>query len=216
MNQIVGTSKKHTFKAYDTLGAEVTTLTDPVVKYRIDGGDKTTLSTPTISAYDSDMRDFLITVPDTLAANPYVTISLSITATEGAADILIDVFPLLTLAAINAEVDTALSDFDTATPIAKTSELSGYNTENVIPRGYYALDVTAKTITLSSPYNTLTVEQILRIKDLTTNYIIYDCEDSKYSTLPISITSGVLTYTAPARDAADNDALQIFFNAELA
>ena len=145
------------------------------------------------------------------------------------------------LAAIKAQAASALSDFDTATPIAKTSELSGLtvdlsvitgggtatldslesdiaaitggsSAEKVIHPDYYAFDASEKTITLSSPYDVLTVEQVLRIKDLTTNYLIYDCEDSKYDDIPVSIVGGVLTYTAPARDAADTDLLQITVN----
>jgi len=136
---------------------------------------------------------------------------------------------------IKAQAASALADFDTATPIAKTSELAtitgggtatldsletdiseisitGTSAVKVVHPDYYAFDASEKTITLSSPYNTVTVEQVLRIKDLTTNYIIYDCEDSKYDDIPISIVGGVLTYTAPARDAADTDLLQITVN----
>ena len=142
---------------------------------------------------------------------------------------------LLTLAAIKTQAAGALTDFDTATPIAKTSELAtitgsgtatldsletdiseisitGTSAVKVVHPDYYAFDASEKTITLSSPYNTVTVEQVLRIKDLTTNYIIYDCEDSKYDDIPVSIVGGVLTYTAPARDAADTDLLQITVN----
>jgi len=142
---------------------------------------------------------------------------------------------LLTLAAIKTQAAGALTDFDTATPIAKTSELAtitgsgtatlasletdiseisitGTSAVKVVHPDYYSFDASEKTITLTSPYNTVTVEQVMRIKDLTTNYIIYDCEDSKYDDIPVSIVGGVLTYTAPARDAADTDLLQITVN----
>jgi len=315
MDQIVGTSKIHTFRAYDNLGAEVTTLTDPVVKYRVNGGEKTTLSTPTISAYDSDMRDFLLTVPDTLAVNPYNTISISVTATEGTADLLIDVVPppsliatavwegtdgaavvndltdvkaitdLLTLAAINAECDTALTDYDAPTKtemdsafteikgatwttetlesIQATADLgataialgtaqdgitaiqavtdtvagefdatngligaisigTSVGAEKVIPAAYYSLDASEKTITLSSPYDTVTVEQILSIFDLTTGSEIYNCltprKRRSFNTgddavgIDITVATGVITYIEDATGIADTDKIMIVVN----
>ena len=188
----------------------------------------------------SDILDILIRLQVNTADSVLSSLSTSTELGNVGANVVAikDVIDLLTtdpLGAIKAQAAGALTDFDTATPIMKTSELAtitgsgtatlasletniseisitGTSAVKVIHPDYYSFDASEKTITLSSPYNTVTVEQVLRIKDLTTNYIIYDCEDSKYDDIPISIVGGVLTYTAPARDAADTDILQITVN----
>ena len=186
-----------------------------------------TTSTLTLAAINAEV--------DTAISDAALATASALSAVGGNVDLIKAKTDLLTLAAIKTQAAGALTDFDTATPIAKTSELAtitgggtatldsletdiseisitGTSAVKVVHPDYYAFDASEKTITLSSPYNTVTVEQVLRIKDLTTNYIIYDCEDSKYDDIPISIVDGVLTYTAPARDAADTDLLQITFN----
>ena len=188
----------------------------------------------------SDILDILIRLQVNTADSVLSSLSTSTELGNVGANVVAikDVIDLLTtdpLGAIKAQAAGALTDFDTATPIMKTSELAtitgsgtatlasletniseisitGTSAVKVIHPDYYSFDASEKTITLSSPYNTVTVEQVLRIKDLTTNYIIYDCEDSKYDDIPVSIVDGVLTYTAPARDAADEDILQITVN----
>jgi len=188
----------------------------------------------------SDILDILIRLQVNTADSVLSSLSTSTELGNVGANVVAikDVIDLLTtdpLGAIKAQAAGALTDFDTATPIMKTSELAtitgsgtatlasletniseisitGTSAVKVIHPDYYSFDASEKTITLSSPYNTVTVEQVLRIKDLTTNYIIYDCEDSKYDDIPVSIVGGVLTYTAPARDAADTDLLQITVN----
>ena len=188
----------------------------------------------------SDIWDILIRLQVNTADSVLSSLSTSTELGNVGANVVAikDVIDLLTtdpLGAIKAQAAGALTDFDTATPIMKTSELAtitgsgtatlasletniseisitGTSAVKVIHPDYYSFDASEKTITLSSPYNTVTVEQVLRIKDLTTNYIIYDCEDSKYDDIPVSIVGGVLTYTAPARDAADTDLLQITVN----
>ena len=188
----------------------------------------------------SDVLDILIRLQVNTADSVLSSLSTSTELGNVGANVVAikDVIDLLTtdpLGAIKAQAAGALTDFDTATPIMKTSELAtitgsgtatlasletniseisitGTSAVKVIHPDYYSFDASEKTITLSSPYNTVTVEQVLRIKDLTTNYIIYDCEDSKYDDIPVSIVGGVLTYTAPARDAADTDLLQITVN----
>ena len=188
----------------------------------------------------SDILDILIRLQVNTADSVLSSLSTSTELGNVGANVVAikDVIDLLTtdpLGAIKAQAAGALTDFDTATPIMKTSELAtitgsgtatlasletniseisitGTSAVKVIHPDYYSFDASEKTITLSSPYNTVTVEQVLRIKDLTTNYIIYDCEDSKYDDIPVSIVGGVLTYTAPARDSADTDILQITVN----
>jgi len=172
---------------------------------------------------------------DTAISDAALATASGLSAVGSNVDLIKAKTDLLTLAAIKTQATGALTDFDTATPIMKTSELAtitgggtatldsletdiseisitGTSAVKVVHPDYYSFDASEKTITLSSPYNTVTVEQVLRIKDLTTNYIIYDCEDSKYDDIPVSIVDGVLTYTAPARDAADTDILQITVN----
>ena len=188
----------------------------------------------------SDILDILIRLQVNTADSVLSSLSTSTELGNVGANVVAikDVIDLLTtdpLGAIKAQAAGALTDFDTATPIMKTSELAtitgsgtatlasletniseisitGTSAVKVIHPDYYSFDASEKTITLSSPYNTVTVEQVLRIKDLTTNYIIYDCEDSKYDDIPVSIVGGVLTYTAPAIDSADTDILQITVN----
>jgi len=194
------------------------------------------LTTDISALNDLSASDIETAVGTAISAAALAT-TAGLSSVGGKVDLIKTTTDLLTadpLAAIKAQAASALADFDTATPIAKTSELAtitgsgtatlasletdiaaitgGGNAEQVIHPDYYTLNASAKTITLSSPYNTVTVEQVLRIKDLTTNYLIYDCEDSKYNDIPISIDAGVLTYTAPARDAANTDIIQITVN----
>lgn len=156
---------------------------------------------------------------------------------------------LLTLEAINAEVDTAISDaaivskIDTvdtvvdgiattlATPanfmadisnlatsaeITALSNIAAVGAEKIVPADKYTFDASAKTLTFSSPYDTLTVEQITFIKNLTTNYIIWDCRYAGYQTLPIRFGAApnthVLSFDSADLDAADTDKIMIVVN----
>ena len=92
MDQIVGTTKKHPFAAYNAAGEEITTLTNITGYYSINGETKNSF-TPEISAYDSDMHSFYLTIPDIMAVFPHDSLQISLTATEGTADILINVIP---------------------------------------------------------------------------------------------------------------------------
>ena len=76
----------------------------------------------------------------------------------------------------------------------------------------------AKTLTLSSPYNLLKLTDILRIYNLTIGAEIYDYRNPrKYkapknlSGIDISITDGVITYIADAT-MSNNDEIQIIVN----
>lgn len=92
MDQIVGTTKKHPFAAYNAAGEEITSLTNVKGYYSINGETKNSF-TPEISAYDSDMHSFYLTIPDIMAVFPHDSLQISLTATEGTADILINVIP---------------------------------------------------------------------------------------------------------------------------
>ena len=92
MDQIVGTTKKHPFVAYNAAGEEVTTLTNVVGYYSVNGEEAISFS-PSITSYDNNMNSFYLTLPDTLAVNAYDSVQISITATEGTSDILINIVP---------------------------------------------------------------------------------------------------------------------------
>ena len=75
----------------------------------------------------------------------------------------------------------------------------------------YTLDASAKTITLGSDFSSITIEQILDIKNITKNVEIYNSEDPKKRRLSnqedgidISLADGVITYIETASmDNAD-------------
>lgn len=74
----------------------------------------------------------------------------------------------------------------------------------------YSFDPTNNTITIEeTEYTDITLERILKIKDLTTNYIIYDCDDKNYEELPIQIAGAAITYTCSNPGAASGDKIQI-------
>ena len=78
---------------------------------------------------------------------------------------------------------------------------------NVIIADYeYTFDASAKEITLLAPYSALDVANIVRILNITTHSMIYDCDRAGY---PISITAGVITHTSGLADMTDSDELQI-------
>ena len=79
----------------------------------------------------------------------------------------------------------------------------------IIPGSLYAHDASAKTITLSAPWNTTTMEQILSIRDLTTGKIIYNCKNTNTGHPTISMTGAVITYTYNLSTLANGDKLQI-------
>ena len=88
--------------------------------------------------------------------------------------------------------------------------------EKIVPADKYDFDASAKTLTFSSPYDTLTVEQIIFIKNLTTNYIIWDCLYAGYQTLPIRFgaapNTNVLSFDSADLDAANADKIMIVVN----
>ena len=90
------------------------------------------------------------------------------------------------------------------------SVVGGTGAEKVIPRTYYELSAVANTITLSSPYDTITEEQIISICDLTTGDVIYSCEIPIRHT--ISVSSGVITFAYDNNSIAADDILQIIVN----
>ena len=63
-----------------------------------------------------------------------------------------------------------------------------------IPSGYYTLNTSAKTITLLTPFNTLTLPSINKIIDITSGEYIYDADKPVYSDPQVSISGSVITY----------------------
>jgi hypothetical protein len=80
---------------------------------------------------------------------------------------------------------------------------------HVIPKENYTLDATAGTITLSSPYDDLDLEQFITVVDLDTNDVIYDVHLKRDG---VTFANGVLTYTADNNITNDDDDIRIVIN----
>lgn len=78
--------------------------------------------------------------------------------------------------------------------------------EIIIPAENYTFDASAKTITLFAPYSDITIEQVLKIRNLTCRQNLYDCNIGSPS---ISIESGIITHTASNKYHNDTDNIQI-------
>lgn len=78
--------------------------------------------------------------------------------------------------------------------------------QSVPSNSEYTFDASNNTITLLSPFDTVTEEQISKITNLTTGVIIYD---SARRTRPISMTGAVITHTYDNTGMQDTDLLQI-------
>ena len=70
----------------------------------------------------------------------------------------------------------------------------------------YSYVASTKTITFASPYNALSIGQIIRIADLTTGSVFYESKTQKY---PISISGADIIHTYDDDNDADADKLQI-------
>ena len=77
----------------------------------------------------------------------------------------------------------------------------------VLEDGQYTFDASVKTITLSAPYTTLSLGQIISIIDLKTNDVLYDSETQRKDA--ISISGAVITHTHGNTGMADTDLLQV-------
>ena len=77
---------------------------------------------------------------------------------------------------------------------------------SIVPAANYTFDASEKTITLSSPYNLMTEEQIVTIRNITKNQLIYDSANTNRG--QISITNGVITFTYKGQ-MANSDKIQI-------
>ena len=85
----------------------------------------------------------------------------------------------------------------------------------------YTFDASAQTITLAKPYDTLSLGQIISIKNLTKNVIIFDKDVSKmdkiekYTSYSLSLSGSVITHFCTSSDFADTDKLAIVIDTEL-
>jgi len=109
-----------------------------------------------------------------------------------------------------------ISNLATSAEITALSNIAAVGAEKIVPADKYVFDASAKTLTFSSPYDTLTVEQVTFIKNLTTNYIIWDCRYAGYQTLPIRFGAApnthVLSFDSSDSDAANTDKIMIVVN----
>lgn len=83
-----------------------------------------------------------------------------------------------------------------------------------IPSGYYTLNASAKTITLLSPYNTLTMPTISKILDITSGEYIYDGEKPVFDDPQISMSDGVITYKR-GNYVSNTDTLRILIDSNI-
>ena len=78
--------------------------------------------------------------------------------------------------------------------------------KKIVPAGSYALDASEKTITLSGGYTGVTVEQILSIRNLSKNMLIYDSNIPNHA--EITLESSVINYNYDGT-MEDTDKIQI-------
>ena len=80
----------------------------------------------------------------------------------------------------------------------------------ILTDSYYTFDASLKTITLASPYDELSLGQIVAIVDLETNDVLYNSITQR--TDEISISGAVITHTHGNTGQADTDKLQIIID----
>lgn len=165
----------------------------------------------------SDIDDVLIrlqvnTADDQLTDIKTVTDGLN--ALISTVDTVVD--GIATALATPANFMADVSSLATSAEIAALSNVAAVGAEKIVPADKYDFDASAKTLTFSSPYDTLTVEQVTFIKNLTTNYIIWDCRYAGYQTLPIRFgaapSTHVLSFDSSDSDAANTDKIMIVVN----
>lgn len=217
MFQIVGTSKAHPFQIRSlTTGDLATTCTGTVtvtVRTFTAGGtvstDTTTLTSSAISAYNNDMTTFYISVPASMAITSYDSLEINVSCSEGEGFLMINIVPNpSSYGATPQEV------WEYSTRTITGGSATGSGSEKIIPAANYTLDAAAKTITLTSPYDNTTLEQILEIRNITKGKtVIYD---SKRAGSVITIADGVISWTPDFKYQGlafeDTDVIQILVN----
>ena len=155
------------------------------------------------AAFNTDMDMFLVTIPaNQLPANG--NNFFAVVDWEGIIDVKIEAYI------------TDVSSLATSAEITALSSIAAVGAEKIVPADKYTFNASAKTLTFASPYDTLTVEQVTFIKNLTTNYIIWDCRYAGYQTLPIRFgaapSTHVLSFDSADLDAANTDKIMIVVN----
>jgi hypothetical protein len=77
----------------------------------------------------------------------------------------------------------------------------------IIPSGSYAYNASAKTLTLSGDYTTITAERIISIRNITRKSVLYNRNELYNGT--ISMTGSVISGFTDSDDAANADKIQI-------
>ena len=184
--QFIGDTAKWPFQVLDSSGVVVESLAAPVVSVSVNSGSITEADF-VISAFNPIMGTFSLEVPDAIGGVDMTSgdlVEIAINDTNGRGH--------LTIQFISKEV--------TAT---------GGSAEKIVPADKYAFDASESTITLASPYNTITVEQVISIRNLTKNMLLYDCTMTNRSS--ITIDAGVITHTYSGT-MEDTDKLMIIVN----
>ena len=103
---------------------------------------------------------------------------------------------------------------DIISTVIETEVVSHMASTRVVPSYGYRFEVSesGKTITLLEEYANITIEQILKITNLTRSYYYYDCEYSSYPELPIEFSNGVIFCKSRARGHESSDIVQIIIN----
>ena len=158
----------------------------------------------------SDIDDVLIrlqvnTADDQLTDIKTVTDGLN--ALISTVDTVVD--GIATALATPANFMADVSSLATSAEIAALSNVAAVGAEKIVPADKYVFDASESTITLVSPYDTITVEQVLSIRNLTKNMLLYDCTMTNRSS--ISIDAGVITHNYSGT-MADADKLMIIVN----
>lgn len=81
--------------------------------------------------------------------------------------------------------------------------------QKVIPNESYTLDASANTITLSGEFASITEEQVISIRNITKNQLIYDSANTNRG--QITIADSVITFTYNGQ-MANSDKIQIIVN----
>ena len=137
--------------------------------------------------FNSEMDMFLVTIPASqLPANG--NNFFAVVDWEGIIDVKIEAY---------------------ITDIHTPADIAAVDAEKIVPADKYTFNASAKTIILASPYDTITVEQVLSIRNLTKNMLLYDCTMTNRSS--ISIDAGVITHTYSGT-MEDTDKLMIIVN----
>ena len=219
----------------DSSYTEYKSTVESLTAFGSTNGDDPTALTGVTAAFNSDMDMFQVVIPASQLPengnNFYAKVDWA-----GIIDLKIEAYitDIQTLAAIKTQAASALTDYDAPTKAEMDTAFSTTNsligalsigepvgTEHVIPPAYYQLDASEKTITLLTPYNGITVEQISLIYDLTLGAELYNSLNPRKHVsfdpdtemeIDIEIADGVITFYESLTSMADTDKIRIIAN----